>query len=288
MAWKPGNWQRAGGARSDQTLCRTVPAGPGTPGWELSERSRAHRLRVSAWLPLSFSALPCLQLSLGAMLSPLPASFSLRRAVLPSASSAPASRAGCPPGRAGSSPPFTGPLIRAEKQEQCPQAAAAEASARNTEAAILCPRRKFLLDQAQPEATSARPSPAPALALPVLPFTPLSSPEFTAPGCPLLQVPSHYFPAREVGGIAGTVALGSHRGTPAVPRGSLHSTEQRSPRHREGALPSPDLLSCSSTSLIPPGQRKCMWSVKVTIPGSGGSLNPGAGGVAVTALGPWR
>lgn len=126
MAWQPGSWQQAGGTRSDQTLCRTVLAGPGTPGWELSERSRAHRLRVSAWLPLSFSAFPCLQLSLPAMLSPLPASRSLHRAVSPAASSAPSSRAGRSRRRAAPSPLFTGPLIQAGKREQCPQAAAAE------------------------------------------------------------------------------------------------------------------------------------------------------------------
>jgi len=97
------------GACSRQMLCRTIPAGPGTPGWELSERSWAHRLRVSAWLPLSFSALPCLQLSLGATLSPLPASFSLRRAILPAASSAP--QQGRLPSGTGRLPtPFHGPF----------------------------------------------------------------------------------------------------------------------------------------------------------------------------------
>lgn len=70
--------QRAGGgARSDQ-------APQDQPGLELSGRSRARRLRVSARLPLSFSALPCLQLSLGAMLSPLPSiPFFHRRASCP-------------------------------------------------------------------------------------------------------------------------------------------------------------------------------------------------------------
>lgn len=189
MAWHPGSWQWAGGTAGIR-LCRTVLAGTDSPGWELSERSRAQTAGeyLAAFV---IPALGCLQLSLGAVLSPLPAS---------------AAAAYSPSGAHRFLTPLHGPFKHAGEERPCPPAATAEHLQEPLRQPCWISGESLFLTRHSP-----RPPPPnhPHSVPPELPFTPLTAADLTAPGCSLSRCPLIPSQPQEQGGTAGTVALDS-------------------------------------------------------------------------------
>lgn len=202
MAWHPGSWQRAGGTAGIR-LCRTVLAGMDPPGWKLSERSRAQTAGeyLAAFV---IPALGCLQLSLGAVLPPLPALPLPARPRPPSC---------LPSGAHRFLTPFHGAQTRRGRAAASP-GSYRRASARIAEATLLYPRRKFDPDPAQPEAASTKSSP---FCLPKLPFTALTAPDLSAPDSSLSRCPLFISQRREQGSIAGDCGSGLSPRHPSSP-----------------------------------------------------------------------
>lgn len=154
-----------------------APQGSGSAGlswlgWKLSESSRAQTAGeyLAAFV---IPALGCLQLCLGAVLSPLPA--------------LPLPARPCPPERTGSSPPSSLPSLhrpskRAGEERPCPPAATAEHLQGSLRQPCCIPGESLILTRHSPRPPPADP---PCSVPPELPLTPLTAPEPSAPGCSL-------------------------------------------------------------------------------------------------------
>lgn len=208
---------------------------------------------MSAWLPFSPSALPCLQLS-PQHCSPLPFLPLPPRAVRPAA--------GPLPGEPSCQPPFCRPFKASGAKGDPGGTAGAAAQGQ------LCPWRKFFPDPTQPEGTSAGPQ-----RLRCCPHTLLSSPGAAPPQHPhpLLQSsqdPSQWCPQDANPQVPAVLCC-------AHPAGGL------------GLLPSelsPQIAAPSHPTALLPGQ---IWAqAPAPARGQQGTVSPAPGGATLPF--PWQ